>query len=118
MWLLGKHWTIPIQTWTTLVISLNPINLLIGIGAITKTGTLTTPFHKPEGEANMYIQFGYGPMMIFNHTWGQVSGSINADPINMIHTCQKSTKLGLNKELDGYFRSSKIKLPKQYFMNK
>ena len=29
------------------------------------TGTLTTTFHKPTGEANIYIRFGYGPQTIF-----------------------------------------------------
>ena len=54
-----------------------------------KTGTLTMNFHKPAGEANTYVQFGYSPLKIFNHTWGQVSESINADPIDIIHTSQK-----------------------------
>ena len=34
------------------------------------------------GEENMYVQFGYGPLKIFNNTRGQVSGSMNADSIN------------------------------------
>ena len=45
------------------------------------TGTLTITFHKPTGEANLYIWFRYGPQIIFNHTRRQVSGSINTDLI-------------------------------------
>ena len=90
-------------TWGT---ALNAINLLIARGAITKTGTLAMTFHKPAGEANQYVRFGYGPLSICNHTQGQVLGSMNTDPINMIHTSQQSTKEGLNKELEGDFRSS------------
>ena len=67
-------------------------------GEITRTGTLATTFHKPVGEENWYVRFGYGPMKICNHTRGQVSGSINADPINMIHKSKKSTKYGLKEE--------------------
>ena len=37
-------------------------------GAITKTGTLTTTFHKPAGEANLYVRFGCVPLTIFNNT--------------------------------------------------
>ena len=32
---------------------------------------------------------------------------MNDDPINEIHTSKKSTKEGLKKELEEYFRSSK-----------
>ena len=59
---------------------------------ITKNGTLATTFHKPSGEANLYVWFGYGQMKIWNHTWGQVSVSMNADTINMIHTSQQQEK--------------------------
>ena len=76
-------------------------------GEITKNGTLDTAFHKPEGEENLYVQFGYVPLKICKHTQGKVSGSMNADPINMIHTSQQSTKEGSEEELEGYFRSSK-----------
>ena len=58
-------------------------------GEITKTGTLATTFHKPSGEANLYVHFGYVALKIYNHTPVQVSGSINTDPINMIHTIQQ-----------------------------
>ena len=61
-------------------------------GKITKTGTLAMEFNKPAGEEDMYVQFGYVPLKIFNHTQGQVSGSMDADPINMIHTSQQSKK--------------------------
>ena len=43
------------------IIALDPINVLMKTGKITKTGTLATTFHKPVGEANLYVQFGYGP---------------------------------------------------------
>ena len=49
-------------------------------------------FYKPTGEANLYVWFEYVPLTIFNHTLGQVSVSMNSDPINMIHKSQKSTK--------------------------
>ena len=44
-------------------------------------------------------EFGYGPLEICNHTWGQVSGSINDDPINTIHTIQQSTNNAWMKNL-------------------
>ena len=71
-------------------------------GIITNTGTLATAIHKPVGEKNTYVQFGYGPLKKNNHTQGQVSGSMNADQMNMIHTSQQSTKYVLNEELEGY----------------
>ena len=46
------------------------------------TGTLATTFHKPAGEANLYVRFEYGPQKSFQHTREQVSLSINADMIN------------------------------------
>ena len=79
----------------------------MAIGEIIKTGTLATTFHKPGGEANIYVCFGYVPLTVFNHTQRQVPGSINKYPKNMIHKIQQSTKEGLNKKLDGYFRSIK-----------
>ena len=80
------------------------INLLMEKVDITKPGTLVTTFHKPAGEENLYVRFGYGPLRILNHTRGQVLKSNNADPINMIHTSQTSTSERLSKELEGYFR--------------
>ena len=73
------------------------INVLMVTGAIIKTGRFATTFHKPAGEANLYVQFVYVPLKIYNHTPGQVSVSMNADPINMIHITQQSTKQGLSK---------------------
>ena len=46
------------------------------------TVTLSTTPHKTVGEANLYVHFGYGPQTIHNNTQRQVSGSMNADPIN------------------------------------
>ena len=66
-------------------------------GEITKTGTLAMTFHKSEGGANPYVQFGYGPLKVCNHTRGQFSGSMNSDKINMIHASQKSTKEFFNE---------------------
>ena len=77
-----------LQTWITWITALNPINVLIVTGEITKTGILTTTFHKPVGGANPYVQFWYGPLKICNHTLWQVSVPMNANPINMIHTSQ------------------------------
>ena len=75
---------------------------------ITKSGTLATTFHKLAwGEGGPYVQFGYVPLTISNHIQGQVSGSINSDPVNMIHTSQQSKKEGLNEELEGFFISRK-----------
>ena len=92
-----QHLLTHLQTWRTLGTHLNPINVLMTTGGITKTGTLATTFHKLLVEANPYVRFGYIPLEICNHTQGQVSGSINADPMNMIHTNQKPTNEGLNK---------------------
>ena len=46
------------------------------------TGTLDTTFLKPVVGVNPFVRFGYDPQTICNHTQGQVSGSMNADPIN------------------------------------
>ena len=86
---------------------MNPIKALIATGATTKTGTLSKTLQKRMGEANMYVRFGYVPLTILNHIRGQVSVSMNADIINLIHTSQQSTKEGLKEELKGYFRSIK-----------
>ena len=55
------------------------------------------------------FRFGYGPLKICNNTLGKVSGSMNADSINMMHTSQQSTKEDLNEELEGYFSPRKLK---------
>ena len=80
--------------------------------------TLATSFLKPAGGASLYIQLLYGPLMIYNHTQGQVSGSIKYDPINMIHTSQDSTKQVFNKKIEGDFRSIKLKPKEQYLIIK
>ena len=79
----------------------------VSLTDINKKCTLATNFHKPEGVSNPYVWFGYGPLKICNQTRGQVSVSMNANPINIIHTSKKSTKEGLNEELEGCFRSIK-----------
>ena len=37
---------------------------------ITKNGTLSMTFHKPAGEENPYVRFGYGPLKDCNHVQG------------------------------------------------
>ena len=71
---------------------MNPINVLTKTGKIKKTGTLATAFHKQSGEENPYAQFVYNPLKNFIHTRGQVSRSMDAYPINMIHKSHQSTK--------------------------
>ena len=66
-----------------------------------KTGALTANFHKPAGEENLYVQFGYVPQKKFNHIQGQVSGLMNADTINMIHTQVINKIYVFNEELEG-----------------
>ena len=34
--------------------------------------TLSTTFHKPAGEANPNVRFGYAQQTIFHHTRGQI----------------------------------------------
>ena len=46
------------------------------------TFTLHVAFLNILGEANSYIRFRYSPQTIFYHNQGQVSGSMNSDPIN------------------------------------
>ena len=46
------------------------------------TGTLATIFPKSAGEENVYVRFVYIPQTILHHTRGQVSVSMNIDPIN------------------------------------
>ena len=40
-------------------------------------------FHKPAGGESAYVLFGYGQQQNCNHTWVQVSGSMNAYPVNL-----------------------------------
>ena len=84
-----KKLSTQLQTLTTWGTALKSINVLMASCEITKTGTLAMTLHKPEGEANPHVRFGYGPLKIWNHTQGQVSGSMNADPMNIIHTSQQ-----------------------------
>ena len=46
------------------------------------TVTIATTLHKPVWGANPYVRFGYVPQTIFEHTWVQLSGSMNNDMIN------------------------------------
>ena len=89
---LGQYSPTQLQTWITWGTSLKPINALMETVEITKNSTLATTFHNPEGGENPYVRFGYGQLEIFNHTQREVSRSMNADSIDMIHTSQKSTK--------------------------
>ena len=75
------------------------INVLMATGEITKNGTLTTTLHKHSGEANIYFRFGNIPLTIFNHTLGHVSGSMDADTINMMQTSQNQQKKSWTKKL-------------------
>ena len=61
----------------------------------------------------MYVRFVYVPPNICYYTQGQDSGLMDADPINMIHTIQQSTKERLKTFLEEIFRNTK----KQYLMN-
>ena len=48
---------------------------------LQSTGTLLTTFRKHTGAEDLYVQFGYNPQKIYNHTQEQVSGSMNTDLI-------------------------------------
>ena len=71
---------------------MNPINVLIAAGGIKNTGTLVTNSHKSAGESNPHVLFRYAPLTIFNHTPGEVSGSMNSGTIKMTHTNKQATK--------------------------
>ena len=45
------------------------------------TVTLAMTCHKKTRGANPYFRFGYGPQKNFNHTQGQVSGSMKDDTV-------------------------------------
>ena len=47
------------------MIALKPTNLLIITGEIKKTDNLATTFHKPAGEENPHVRFGYFPKKMF-----------------------------------------------------
>ena len=89
---MSRHTRTGHSTGIRIGTALNPINVFIVTGAITKTGTLATTLHKPVGEANKYFRFEHSPLKIFNHTRGKISVSMNADPIDMIHKSQQYTK--------------------------
>ena len=55
----------------------------------------------------MYVQFECGPQKICKHIQGQVSGSMESDPVKEINTSQPSTKEDLCEELEGCLRSIK-----------
>ena len=46
------------------------------------TRTLAVTLKKPTGEVNAYVHFEYSPQIIWYHTQGKVSGSVNGDLIN------------------------------------
>ena len=69
------------------------------------TVTLAMTFHKPAGEANTHVQFGYDLHTICNNTWGQVSGSTN---VNMINT---------NKQVNNQEASIKTKTQRTILWN-
>ena len=60
--------TLVLLTWSqsqlTWAPALKLIILFMETGEITKTVTLATIFHKPVGESNMYVHFGYGQLTI------------------------------------------------------
>ena len=94
---LGVHCYPFSQNLHTQLKTLNPINVLMATGAITKTVTLAMIFHNTSGGGNMCVRFGYGPLTIYNHIQRHISGSMNAYPINMICTIQQSITEGFNK---------------------
>ena len=47
-----------------------------------QTATLSMTFLKHVGESNPHVQFLYSPQTNFNHTRGQVSGSMKSGTIN------------------------------------
>ena len=61
-------------------------------------------FHKPVGEENTYVRFGYFPQTVWNHTQGQFSGSMHYDPVNVIYTSQQPKEIVLCEELEGDFK--------------
>ena len=80
------------QKYQTSETALKIINVLMETGSITKTSTLVMTFKNCGGGKSLYFRFGYDLLTICNHTQGQVSVSMNMDPINIIRTSQQSTK--------------------------
>ena len=58
------------------------VNQFTTTSSIKKTIALATTFFKPVGEENPHVWFEESPQIISNQTWGKVSVSMNADPIN------------------------------------
>ena len=79
-----------------------------------KPAPLTRPSTSLQGKQIHMYGLEYGPLTICYHTRVQVSVSMYADTMNMIHTSQKSTKEGLNEDIEGGFRNPKEK----YLVNK
>ena len=50
-----------------------------------------------QGKQICMSGLGYSPLTIWYQTWGEVSVSVNADPINMINTSQQQTKYGFER---------------------
>ena len=49
---------------------MNPINVMMTAGEMTKIGNLVKNFHKPAEGANPCARFGYGKMKCPNKPWG------------------------------------------------
>ena len=114
----GQHLTTSFQTWINWGTALKPINLLMATGAIAKTGTLATNFHKPSEEANIYARFGYGPLEIFNHTRGKVSGSMKIIQWIWCTQVKNHQKRDWTKDLENIFNQANEKPKEDEFMNK
>ena len=88
---------------------MQPVNQLMIIIA------LTTPSPSPQpptslcvcGGGGGCVQFLYRPHTLFNHPQGNVSGSMNSDPVNVKYTGQLSTKELFCDKIEGCFISSK-----------
>ena len=67
-----------------LIDSLDQSKRSIGVNNQLKSNnTLTRNFKKYTRKENPYVQFLYSPHKIYNHTPGQVIGSINTDTITV-----------------------------------
>ena len=80
---------------------MNPINIFIVTGEVTITNNLATTFQNPLGGKQSVCMVWMWPTDNFLTHPKKCSGSIYADPINMIHTSQQATKYGLGKEIEG-----------------
>ena len=79
------------QTWITWGTALKPINVFIATCEIKKLAPSPQPPTSLQGKKICMSGLNC------NHTQGQVSGSMNADPIDMVHISQESTKEGLDE---------------------